>query len=251
MRVLASIVVSATLFGCAAPAPAPPAFTQHAALADIPPGSTLYVAPARNFSQRYRSHEALLESITQHCAATLRAAGHRVLPTTEFEDAWSTASSEVGGLYDERSGKRSARKYGMCLRKTLGQLRRRRAFTGVALPSVVYSSVELETPYTSAQWDGVTRRVQFEGGAPNSRWTTQLAMSLKTQVYTADGRIAYEGVGGLDFSHKTLRKTGKIELVPREASEFAADRLTEGIQIAFRGMTERRLRAAGAAEARR
>ena len=229
-RAVAGLLVAGGL-ACTAPLEAPEHAFDPEAYSEVAVSKVIYVAPPDYLSKRFTEHEAVLELFERTLSAYLMTHGFDVQPSSEFRNAWKVSETQLGGLFSTRTGRVDREKLDQCLSDTIRRLETLHEFSAVLLPRVIYHTVDLEPPYTTAAWDGVRRKMTFEGGFPNTRWTNVLAMSFEATLITKSGRVAYEAVGGLDFAHKCVLEDGKIHLVPKEVRGYDPEDLEEGIDV--------------------
>ena len=173
----------------------------------------------------------MLDRIGREVVSQLEQDGFHVLPSEEFRKAWDESENGLGGLFDGKTGELDADRINECLGRTLELLPQ--SWSGVVLPMVGYESVDLKRPYNSATWDGVRRKIQFEGRRSGARWIDATVMTLYVRVLTVDGELAFDGLGGLDFAVKSAVKDGVFVQETKVTSDFESEDLAEGVRLAL------------------
>ncbi|MDH3214846.1 MAG: hypothetical protein OEN01_00980 [Candidatus Krumholzibacteria bacterium] len=145
----------------------------------------------------------------------LRAAGLTVIHPQNYHAVWNRIRVELGGFEDGSLDGRDHRMIAAAMVQTLEELEAGFDLDAILIPSIVV----VEAPFAGgrAVWHGTTQPVKT-GGIAKGFWAgspegTLGALSLSVTIANANGKIAYENLGGIEVLSKLAGKD--FVLVPR------------------------------------
>lgn len=166
--------------------------------------------------------------------AYLEKQGFDVRTSDQVIAIWNKNKSEMGGFYDQNSGKIITSRVRENSKKTLDDLTNIADFSALIIPTVLIERIQLtkKSP-NKAVWDGVTRAVDSSHGR-NNGWMQHVAMSLG-MVVTANNSLKpiFIGKGGIGFVTKNVVEGSTYSRATKEFAETPKEHLLEAVEIAF------------------
>lgn len=164
--------------------------------------------------------------------------GFEVLKGNQFETLWAQGMETYGEYDDPYASSFRRDRFDAILADSLKALKKEYGIDAVIFTDLIPKTVSFgyNAPHFAA-WDGVKRRPRVRGdkGVPRGfswAWTSH-AVSLSVTIYSADNRLLFNSVGGIDVIDNIDMRSGS-PVVKRDDSILGdEDMIVEGIALAF------------------
>ena len=194
---------------------------------------TVFVAPIQLIIQHEPSQELLGLAVDENIENYLVEHGYQILPVEQFTQSWNHNKQNIGGLYDQNTGKLSSKLVEQCIENTMLELKRRYQFAGVVIPYFSSQIVKLDSHSMQwGVWDGVKRNIAITGYG-DYRWNLNRAISLNILIYSSSGQLVFRSKGGLDFDTKSVVQSDKLQQQNKTFEDYSPLHIREAVEIAF------------------
>lgn len=202
----------------------------------LPEKKAVYIAPVELLSTRIANFRDVYGVMQSEIESYMAGNGYNVLSSGRIERNFSYNMAEIGGFYNQQTGKFDTKLLHKCIDNTIEDLKKYGEFSTIVIPLLVFSPLSLQRPYTRGTWNGVTRKVDVKTTSGMS-FSPVRTMSIKLIVFSSESDFIFDSVGGIDFIQK-VREVGSlgsrgVGLTTKESDEFSLEDIREGIEMAF------------------
>ena len=194
---------------------------------------TVFVAPIQLMIEPDPEAEKFHNTVNTSIKSYLVQHGYQVLPSEQVTTSWNRNKQEIGGLYDQKTGRISSKRIKHCLGKTLTDLQQDIDFSAIIVPQLSYHLISLDKKSLEwGVWNGVKRAIVNQGSGKNG-WSSHWALSLNIAVYSQNNKPVFMSRGGIDFFTKTVHTPSTQEIKRKSFEEILPQHIIEAVEIGF------------------